>query len=364
MPTLLSDRDVARIREDFPHLDTCVYLDTGATGLAAPGVGRAAASFYEDMLSRGYDAADEWRRIAARVQARLAALLNVRADEIVFTATSSDALNRLVQALPVRAGDRVTMTSDEFPTLDAVCRSLAARGAAVQPVAIADEAERTDRLCAAADGAAYVLASHVHWSTGTRIDLERLSSACLRSGARLIIDGVHAVGAVPVDASLTDAYVTSFFKWTLAGFGIGALVVRAPMRDLLTPAQIGYANLPPSRSLQHSHLNYPGLAALECALDYLGGLGWSAIFERVAMLQCDLATRLRQAGHELLTPGDAAGLTCVRATDPERAAARLRDHGIRVSPRGEALRVSTHFYNLTSETARFCEALSALQGQR
>ncbi|MEZ5741698.1 MAG: aminotransferase class V-fold PLP-dependent enzyme [Burkholderiaceae bacterium] len=353
------DQNISRIRAAFPHLQTCTYLDTGATGLAAPGIGLAAAAFYDRLLSRGFDAAEEWRQLAVRVRSQLAVLLNVSPDDISFMSTSSDAMNRLAQALPIAPGDKIVMAVDEFPTLEAVISELTLRGAVLNRIAIDREENRTQLPCAATAGARFVAVSHVHWSTGSRVDLAQLSRACAKSGAYLLVDGVHAVGAVPVDASLADAYVTSFFKWTLAGFGLGALILRSPLKELVVPCQRGYANLAPSRSLQHSHLNYPGLAALERALDYLSGIGWNDIFGRVARLQEDLAARLAHQGIEILTPTDAAGLTCVPVASPEDTALRLGAMGIRVSPRGSAIRVSTHFYNLASENERFCEALAS-----
>lgn len=177
-----TDEALARIRAEFPHLATCCYLDTGATGLAAPGIGAAAAAVYDRMLARGYDGREEWWAIRQRVAAALAALLNVDAAAVGFAASSSDALNRVMQAAPIRPGDRVVMAADEFPTLAAVFGRLAARGAEVVTVSIGDERERTDALCSAAADARYVGVSHVHWSSGTRVDRSNASrSRCLRT---------------------------------------------------------------------------------------------------------------------------------------------------------------------------------------
>lgn len=360
---MLSDAEVAAIRDGFPWLSQRVYLDTGATGLPVPGAGAAAARVYDRLMAQGYDCGDQWRALGPKVAGRLAACTGVAASGIVFAQSSADALIRVLSSLPMRAGDRVVMAADEFPTFLEIGRQWQARGAELVLVPIGDEGERTERLAAAVTpGTRWLGVSHVGWATGTRVDLGVLGAACRASGARLIVDGVHGLGATPVDAAPADAYVMSFFKWMLAGFGLGAAIVAPGVAAELQPAQRGYFNPAPSQSLHHSHLNYTGLAVLDHALDYVDGLGPDRLLQRVAALQGTLAQRLRDDGHSVLTPpGQAAGLTCVAHPDPETAAKALAAQGISVSPRGRALRISTHFYNSNGDLDRLVQALAQMK---
>ncbi|PWE27522.1 hypothetical protein C4N9_15865 [Pararhodobacter marinus] len=356
--------DTLDFRRDFPHLDRCIYLNTAATGLAAPGTGEAAARMYGELQSRGYDAQPLWMAERRRVLGLLARLLNVEADWIDFASSSTDALTRALQALPLKAGERVVVPDDDFPSVKAALEDLKSRGITVARVPIADEAQRTEALIDALPGASLLAVSHVHWETGTRVDLARLSAACRARGTLLAVDGVHAVGAIPVDASLADVYVTSFFKWTLAGFGLGLGVVRPALRERLEPRQRGYANLAPSRLLAHSHANYPGIFVLGAALDYLEKLGHARIENRVAKLQAELSARLIADGFAVATPPEAAaGIVALKVPDPEGLARSLDERGIRTSPRGAMLRLSPHFYNSSDDLAACCAALVTLAGQ-
>lgn len=353
-----------QVRRDFPHLDHCVYLNTAATGLAAPGTGDAAARMYTELQSRGYDAQPLWMAERQRVVDLLARLLNVGADGIEFASSSTDALTRAFQALPLKAGDRVVVPDDDFPSVKAALEGLSARGVLVVRAPISDEAHRTEALIDALPDASLLAVSHVHWETGTRVDLARLSAACRAQGILLAVDGVHAVGAIPVDASLADIYVTSFFKWTLAGFGLGLSVISPGLRGRLEPQQRGYANPAPSRLLAHSHANYPGIFALGAALDYLRTLGHARIEARVARLQAELSARLIADGFAVATPADAAaGIVALRVPDPDGLARSLDERRIRTSPRGAMLRLSPHFYNSSDDLAACCAALVALAGQ-
>ncbi|MCW1934251.1 aminotransferase class V-fold PLP-dependent enzyme [Pararhodobacter zhoushanensis] len=362
---MFNDSTIAALRRDFPYLAQCTYLDSGATGLAAPGTGAAAAHFYDAMQSRGFDGRPDWMAMRTRVEGELAALLGVAPDWLDFGSSSTDVLNRAMQAVPVSPGDKIVLAADEFPSVLAVAQGLETRGAVLDLIDIPDESDRTARLIAALPGARYVAVSHVHWETGTRVDLAALSTACRTAGAVLVVDGVHAVGAVPVDAALADLYVTSFFKWTMAGFGLGLSVTSPLLRAQMTPQQRGYANPAPSKLLQPSHVNYPGLAALEAALKYLAELGWEAIFERVALLQCRLADQLRAAGFDVVTPRDAAaGLVSVTVPDPERWAADLAKRGVKLSARGAVLRIAPHIYNTQADLDACCAAMIAIAGHQ
>ena len=349
------------IRSRYPHLETSCYLNTAATGLVATGTGAAVARLYDHCNSRGFDAEPEWAALARRAREKLSTFLSVPEEGISFASSSTDALNRAIQALPVRPGDRFVLPEQEFPSLDAVIAGLPARGAVVKRVAIAAGSSKTEVLCAEATRADYICVSHVDWRDGETIDLEALSAACRASGARLVVDGVHAVGAIRVDAKLADVYVTSFFKWMLAGFGLGAAIVGGPLRDEMTPLQVGYANLPPSRWLQHSHVNYAGIAALDFAMDHMSRIGWKTIFARVEMLRLDLIERLAADGIAVAGRQNlGAGIVSVPVRDAEIFSRRLDAEGVRVSARGGAIRVSPHFYNDILDNARFCEAFTRL----
>ena len=57
------------VREDFPYLRDCVYLNTAAAGLSWTGQGTAAARFYDEAKSRGFNGMHVWRGAADSVRA-------------------------------------------------------------------------------------------------------------------------------------------------------------------------------------------------------------------------------------------------------------------------------------------------------
>lgn len=355
--------DLQSARSSFPFVERALYLNTATAGLSWQGLGAASAAFYEAKL-RGICGRSEWVATAARTRNRLAALLGVDEGAVSFTGSATEALNLACLGLPLPPGSRIAIAADEFPSVWQACLSLRKAGIESSAVEIPRESDRTAALIEAAAHAQVLAVSHVHWRTGTCVDLEQLAAACERSGAWLIVDGVQAVGAIPVRAGLADAYCGSSFKWLLSGFGLGFMTLSERLAREWTPPFRGYANEWPSRDPQYGHLDYPGIYALGASLEFLGSLGWGEIFGRVAELASGLGTALRAQGFEVLTPADgAAGIVSVRLEEAADIVEQLAGESIYVEDREAIVRASPHFYNTEAETARFVRALAGRCGR-
>jgi selenocysteine lyase/cysteine desulfurase len=353
--------DVEAVRRQFPYLNSCLYLNTASVGLAWVGLGAAAARFYDVDQAAGYDGRDAWHAMHMKCRDLIAALLRVPAESVSFCSSTTEALNLIARAMRLTVGDEIVLAEDEFPSIQLAWEGAVAAGAAIVRVPIRAEDERTDALIAALGDKTRVLAvSHVHWSTGTKVDLQRLAQPCRARDIRLIVDGVQAVGAVDVDAGLADFYTASVFKWLLSGFGLAVTITRPELTRTLHPAILGYNNEPPSTQLRYSHINYPGIYALNASLDYLGSLGWTEIFARVAMLSKILREALAAEGVQVVTPANAcAGIVAIAHPNATGGAARLAQHDVRVEERFGLLRASPHFYNTAAEIVRFAQLLPA-----
>ena len=362
--SVMSD-EARRLRRDFPYVDECVYLNTASAGLSWQGQGTAAAAFYDMAKSRGINGMPLCQTSAAAVRERLARHVSVQPDEIRFAGSTTEALNLVIGAVRWLPGDEVVWTADEFPSVALACESAGRAGATLCPVVVHAEEERLAAILDALTPATRVVAvSHVHWVTGTRLDLVRLSAACHALGAMLVVDGIQALGAVPVDLGETDVYCASVFKWLLSGFGLAVLVVRERVRAELTPGIRGYNNASPSSDLHYSHVNYPGLYALAACLSYLETVvGWETVHRRVRTLTGELAVDLSNRGFRVITPLDArAGIVsfALPGVDPGAVRDTLAKEGIYVEARGGLMRVSPHFYNTSNELTRFIGAVTRI----
>lgn len=347
------------IRKAFPHLADCVYLNTASAGLSWTGQGAAAAEFYDVSKATGIGGQAGWTARAEEVKAQVGHLLGVPAARVNFAGSTTEALNLIALAMSLQAGDRVVVADDEFPSVMEPWNTLQSRGVMLDRVQISSEQDRTKALCDAIDARTRALAvSHVHWRTGTRVDLNALAATCRKHDCRLIVDGVQAVGAVPVDASMADAYCASVFKWLLSGFGLAVIVLSESFANTLTPAVRGYSNPPPSRGLRYGHLNYPGIYALHATLKFLDAQGWRSIHERVEQLVARAMRGLRAGGFDVVTPeGAHAGIVSIRHPQSTALVDSLARESILVEDGYPYVRVSPHFYNTNEDIDRFLSAL-------
>lgn len=347
-------------RREFPLLSRCSYLDTGSAGISFPAQAEAAAAFYADAKSNGYLGKATWQAKAAHVRGRLAGLLDVASEEIEFFSGTTDALNIVGHSVRWQPGDEIVVAEDEFPSVRLSWQAALEAGAQLRTVRIARESEREDALAAAVtDRTRLLVVSHVHSMTGTRLDLDRLGQVCRRHDALFVVDGIHALGAVPASLSCVDAYMAGVFKWMLAGFGLSVCVLRPRIRSQMKPAFRGYLNQPPDDAIQFAHVNYPGLYVLDASMKLLGeDIGWSAVWARTSGLVAQLAGRLGAAGIEVAAPaGSRAGIASFPVPDPEAARVRLAARNIHVAARGPYLRASPFFYNSDDDIARLADAV-------
>ena len=352
---------IEEIRARFPVLANSVYLNTAAVGLT-PSPSKQLPVGYDPAVGRGTLGRDDRIASLTKTKIQLGDLLDVHADRISFTGSTTEALNLAALGLPLGTGNRVVLAADEFPSVVQPWFALRHKNIEIKRVDIPRESDRTDLLASAvADGAHVLAVSHVHWRTGTAVNLEKLSAACRKHGTWLIVDGVQAVGAIPVYAELADAYCASSFKWLLSDFGLGFMTLGEKLASEWTPPLRGYGNEWPSRDPQYSHVNYPGICALAASLEFLGSLGWNHIYRRVGHLVDRLSAALHERGFDTATPSDAsAGIVSVRCSDATALVRSLAEQSIFVEDREGLVRASPHFYNTDGDVDRFAAALTQI----
>ena len=350
------------VRSDFPYLAECVYLNTAAAGVSWRGQGQAAASFYDGPKSRGMNGMADWRARADDARARIARLMRVNTSEVRFAGSTTEGLYLTLGAIAFNDGDEIVFADDEFPSVVAACEHAPRAAVTLQRVKVPDETAREDALVNAITSRTRAVAlSHVHWVTGTRINLDRVGAACERVGATLVVDGAQAFGAVPVTLGANTLYSACVFKWLISGFGLAVVIVRDGAARSLEPAVRGYNNPAPSRDLLYSHVNHPGVHALDGSLEHLDRLGWDRIYARVDALWTELHASLSALRLEVVTPASAhAGIISFKLPNAVEIKDAMARDDVYVEERGGLLRVSPHFYNTSEDISAFIERLHRL----
>lgn len=349
-------------RSDFPYLAERTYLNTAAVGLTPSTTVRRSIALYEDALSRGMDAREVWLQKTDDLRGRLAAHLNVAKSEVSFAASTTSGLNAVSLSLDLAPDDHVLLLADDFISVRLAWDHVRETGGRVIELSPNAGQDRTRSLIEAMTPQTRIVAvSHVDPASGWMVDLDLLGAACELNDSLLIVDGVQALGAVPVDLSHVDVYVASCFKWLLSGFGIAVVVVGERATQMLKPRIRGYRNPAPSRELEFAHTNYAGVYALDSSLNYLHTIGFDRVYSAVRDLSAALWVGLVDLGYMPAAPLETrAGIVTMPTDQAERLVTELADRGVSAAGTVLGVRFSPHFYNSVHDIERALEIVRGL----
>ncbi|MCP2167730.1 aminotransferase class V-fold PLP-dependent enzyme [Goodfellowiella coeruleoviolacea] len=307
--THTADRDVLghrlpdTVRADFPILaqHPGAYLDNAATAHKPRAVLDAITGYYtttNSNVGRGYHelgrrSTDVFEQAREAVRAALGAR---HADEVVFTAGTTDSVNAVADGLGRRLlgpGDAVLVSGMEHNSNLLPWRRLAEETDARLLVAPVDEHGRVD-VAGFADllgpRVRLVAVSHVSNVLGTVNPVAELIAAAHRHGALVVVDGAQAVPHRPVDVRALDADFYCFSAHKVYGpMGVGVLYGKRELLAELRPPRVGGGTVkgvsatepvryvPVPARLEAGTPNVAGAVGLAAALAYVDGLGWDAV---------------------------------------------------------------------------------------
>jgi len=360
--------DVAAIRRDFPILSRSVngkpltYLDNGASAQKPKVViDRLVRAYTEDYANvhRGLhylaNASTEAYEAARETVRRY---LNAPStDEIVFTRSSTEALNLVASSLGaelLRAGDEVVLTIMEHHSNIVPWHFHRERsGAVLKWVPVGDDGsfsldafERT-----LTPRTKIVAITHMSNVLGTVVPIKEVVAIAHARGIAVVVDGSQAAVHLPVDVQDLgcDFYVVTGHK-LYGPTAIGALYGRKEMLRRLRPYQGGGEMIREVTETEVTYLDPPTrfeagtppiaeAIGLGAALDYIDGIGR----DRIAAHE----ESLRAYAHERLAK--VTGLT-IYGTAPGKgslvafnlAGAHPHDVAMVLDREGIAVRAGTH----------------------
>lgn len=269
------------------------------------------------------------RRAVELARERVAALLAARPDEIVFTASATEANNAALHGLLAapQAPRRLVATAVEHPSVEEPLAALEAAGLQVTRLPV-DAEGRVDPARAAAAlerGAAALAVILANNETGVIQDMEALRALADARGIPLHVDATQAVGKIPVDVARLGAATLAASAHKLGGpKGAGALFQRRG-RSLPPLVRGG----PQERRRRGGTENLPGIVGFGVACDLAAReldsriASWGALRDRLWEGICSKVPRVRRNGSaEHVLPNtlnvefeDAAGDVLLEALD-------------------------------------------------
>lgn len=280
-----------------------IYLDNAATTLRKPP--QVMDAVLHAMTTMGnaargaHSGALEASRTVFGTREKLARLFACqRADHVVFTANSTEALNIAIHGI-VHKGDHVISTDCEHNSVLRPLYRLEEEQGVFLDFVPADRQGRVnyadfERLLRPNTRA--IVCTHCSNLTGNCLDIARIADIAHSQGALLIVDASQTAGTVPIHMQDMGIDVLCFtgHKGLMGPQGTGGLCIRTGVE--IDPWKVGGSGVHsydrhqpaeyPTR-LEAGTLNSHGIAGLSAALDVIMERG----VEEIHLTECALAQR-------------------------------------------------------------------------
>jgi len=364
------------------HYLNCAYMSPLPRRVEAAGL----AGLYRKRAPQAIGPRDFFED-ADRVRALFAQLIGAPDPlRVTIVPAVSYAIAIAARNTPCAPGQTIVVSGEQFPSNVHAWRRLATRaGARVRTVAAPESTTRGEDWNAALieaidETTAIVALPHVHWTDGTRFDLESIGRKARRAGAAFIIDATQSIGALPfdVEAAGPDLVVAAAYKWLLGPYGIGAAWIgpRYENAEPLEETWIGRAASDDFQGLVNYRDDYqPGSARFDVGerSNFILTPMFEAALGLVLELRPDriqdycrklVSSAVAEAGslgfgveHESWRASHLFGLRTPAGFDPGALQAALQRAGVSASLRGSALRLSPHVYNDEADIAALMRVL-------
>jgi cysteine desulfurase/selenocysteine lyase len=407
--------DATAIRADFPIFDRkirdgkrLVYLDSGATSQKPNSVIDAESNFYRlhnAAAHRGaHQLAEEATEAIESARATIANFLGGQEDEIVFTKSSTEALNLLAYAIGsapkgnrfnLSAGDEIVVSEMEHHANLIPWQQLAARtGAVLKWFEVTPEGrlDLSDIDAVITSKTKIVALTHQSNVLGTINPLTELVKRSHEVGAVFILDACQSVPHMPVNVVDLDIDFLAFSGHKAVGpTGVGVLWGRADLLAELPPFLFGGSMIesvtmteatwaPAPRKFEPGVPNMAQIVGLGEAVKYLSNIGMSKIHNHEIVLTKYAITKMSEISDlriigptDTILRGGAVSFT-LGEIHPHDLGQFLDDAGIAVRTGHHCAwpltrkmgvpattRASFYLYNIPEDIDQLCTSILAAQ---
>jgi cysteine desulfurase / selenocysteine lyase len=402
------------ISSDFYITKKKIYLNNGSISPLPISSIKSITDFnirYSEVGPDSKEFSDYLNELKLETRKRIADLLNGHEDEVIFTQSTTEGINMVVNGLVWKKNDRLLIRnslnehfSNYLPWVRlSEQKSIQIRNFPEEKVEIHGNSLLENFSSIYEKGTfKLVSTSHVMYNDGSITPIEKIGNIIKKRNKETLfsVDGAQSVGAMITDVKKMKCDFLTFpsFKWLCGPLGVGVLYVKKQVMEDLNPMFIGSgtadlvvlkkknANKDRSYTINEStkylkypekyqgtFRNFPGLAGLEASLRYLLRVGIQNIFQRNKFLASILRDELMKINeiklHEATSEESRSSLVSFSFRKPnntriQKLNARLQKEGIILAEREigtrKILRASPHFYNSEDEIVRTANTIKSL----
>ena len=307
----LGPADVAQDEDYWSVIQRCysvnpdiINLNNGGVS-PAPIVVQQAVERYNQLANEGpsyymWQILDQGRE---PLRAKLAALAGAKADEIAVNRNATEALNTIILGLPLKAGDEVIGTKQDYPHMIQAYKQRADRdGIVYKQISFDLPTEDDDAIVKAYEGAITPRTKLIHvthmvnW-VGQTMPVAKIADMAHAHGIEVIADGAHSFGLMDfkIPDLRCDYFGTSLHKFLSAPIGTGMMWVKAEKIEKVWPL--------PSSGTPHSSdirkfeelgtRSFPLEQGIGEAINFHEGIGSKRKEQRIGYLKNYWASRVQ-----------------------------------------------------------------------
>ena len=235
---------------------------------------------------------------------KLAHLAGTPADEIAINRNATEALNTIIFGLPLKAGDEVVGSRQDYPNMMSAYRQRAERdGIVYKQISFDFPIEDNDAIVKAYEEAITPKTKLVHvthmvnW-VGQLMPVRQIADMAHAHGIEVIVDGAHSFGLLDFKIPDLDCdyFGTSLHKFLSAPIGSGMMWVKADKIEKLWP--LTCAGNPHDSDIRKFEVlgtrSFPIEQGIGEAINFPEAIGSRRKQERIFYLKNYWATRVRE----------------------------------------------------------------------
>lgn len=212
-----------------------IYLDYNATTPIDPEVAAEMRPFLDEYFgnpSSNHTFGIKTRMAVERARSRVAALINCRPQEVIFTSGGTESNNMAIKGAAyamLKHGNHIIISAIEHPAITEVSRFLETQGFEITVVKVDKYGmvDPEDVKKALRPETILISVMHANNEVGTIQPIAAIADIARRHGALMHTDAAQSIGKIPVDVKEMDVDLLSIAGHKLYGpKGIGVLFIR------------------------------------------------------------------------------------------------------------------------------------------
>jgi len=322
-----------------------------------------------------------WQR---KFKENFGALLQTNPDNLAMVKNTSEAMSMIALGYPFEPGDEVISYIHEYPANHYPWRMLEFKGVKLKllknkPVAIPgcenkpgyfDWHELESLL---SPKTKLIALSHVQFTSGYAVNLEKLGNLCKQSGIDLVIDAAQSMGCMPIypEKFNISAVASAGWKWLRGPFGSGVFYTHPDFRSKLLPTLVGAETMQQGFDyLDHTWNPHPSAKRFEYSsspVSLMAGLAKTAeeislekIFDHVLELQDIVLARInsKKVAPLLFEKENRSGILSLHCEDPASLNQFLNSKGFITTSRGGYVRIAPFVDNTSEEMEQLADVVN------